>query len=341
MLIDTMLWDISLNKTGQHAHRCEQIGFDGLWTYEASHNPFFPLIEAARATTSIELGTNIAVAFARSPFAMAQAAWDLQEVSGGRFHLGLGTQVRAHVERRFSMPFDHPARRLADYVNCLKAIWSYFQEEATPNYCGEFYQFILSNPAFNPGPITTPRIPIYVAGVNPRMCKVAGEVADGFHVHPMHTVGYLKDVVRPAINEGAKGSGRSVDDLDLFASVFVVTGDTPEEKAQSEKNVRARVAFYASTPNYRTLLSYHGFENLGQELSILVRRGEFDKMEKMIPDSLLSEVAVAADPAEIPIALQNRYSGGLLQRVALYFPLSSDFDVNRWQDFVDKFRTSA
>ena len=230
MKLDVELGDIDLNDVPAHARRLEAVGFSAMWTFEAAHDPFLPLLAAAQATEKLELGTNISVAFGRSPFAMAQTAWDLQKASGGRFHLGLGTQVRAHVERRFSMPFDHPAARVTDYIHCVRAIWNTFQTEAKPDYRGQFYQFSLMNPFFTPGPIDNPDIPIYLAGLNARMCRAAGEAADGFHVHPMHSPGYLRDVVCPAIDEGAKTRGKSVADLDLFAPVFAVIGDTEAER---------------------------------------------------------------------------------------------------------------
>ncbi|MEE8544604.1 MAG: TIGR03617 family F420-dependent LLM class oxidoreductase [Alphaproteobacteria bacterium] len=340
MKIDTQIRDLDLLRVGEEAKRCERIGFDGIWTFEAAHDPFLPLMQAIAATRDIGVGTNITVAFARSPFAVAQVAWDLQTASRGRFRLGLGTQVRAHVERRFSMAFDHPARRIADYVRCVRAVWESFQNDAPATYEGEFYQFKVINPFFNPGPIDHPRIPIFIAGVNPRMCAAAGEVADGFHVHPMHSVSYLREVVRPAIDAGARSVGRTVEDLDLHASVFVVSGDTAEERARSEHAAREQVAFYASTPNYRALLEHHGFDTLGKELSVLVRGGEFEAMIRRVPDALMAEVALAVAPGELGAALRRRYDG-MLQRLSLYFPIPKGAPEERWRDFTAQFRAAA
>jgi len=338
--IDVELGDIDLAAAGAHAARLETAGFDAIWTFEAAHDPFLPLLAAAGATESLQLGTNISVAFGRSPFAMAQTAWDIQKASGGRLHLGLGTQVRAHVERRFSMPFDHPAARVTDYIHCLRAIWNTFQTGAKPDHRGPFYQFTLINPFFNPGPIDNPEIPIYLAGVNERMCRAAGEAADGFHVHPMHSTGYLRDVVRPAIDAGAKTRGKSVDDLCLFAPVFAVLGDTEPERLKAEAPVRQQVAFYASTPNYRALLEYHGFDALGKELSQLMRQGDIAAMTSLVPDKLLAEVAVSAKQSELPALLRKRYAG-LLQRVALYDPVPADTPMKRWTEFTAGFRAAA
>ncbi len=340
MYLDTQAPDVPLNAIAAEVQRYERMGFDCVWTFEAAHNPFLPLALAAAATTRLHIGTNIAVAFARSPFAMAQAAWDLQKGSGGRFHLGIGTQVRAHVERRFSMPFEHPAARVTDYIRCLRAIWDTFQHGTRPQYQGPFYQFTLINPFFNPGPIAHPHIPIYLAGVNPRMCRAAGEVADGFHVHPMHSVGYLKEVVLPALDEGARLSGRTVRDLELYAPVFAISGTTQAEMDAAEQEVRRQIAFYASTPSYRVLLEYHGYGQLGRELSELMRRGEFEAMPQRIPEALLAEIAVIASPAELPGKLRQRYEG-LLQRVSLYFPLPPGAPEADWKRFVDAFRAAA
>jgi probable F420-dependent oxidoreductase len=340
MKLDTQMRDFAFGAIAQEAQRFERIGFDGVWTFETAHDPFLPLALTAAATERLHIGTSISVAFGRSPFAMAQVAWDLQKWSGGRFHLGIGTQVRAHVERRFSMPFDHAAARVTDYIRCVRAIWDTFQHDSRPNYEGPFYRFKLINPFFNPGPIEHPHIPIYLAGVNPRMCRAAGEVADGFHVHPMHSVGYLKDVVRPALDAGARLSGRTVDDLVLYAPVFAVSGETQAEMDAAEQEVRRQIAFYASTPSYRVLLEYHGYESLGKELSALMRRGEVAAMPQLVPDALLEEVAIVAPPSELPVRLKQRYAG-ILQRVSLYFPLPPGAPEAKWKRFVDTFRATT
>lgn len=239
MQLDTQMRDYTLGDVPSQAKRFEAMGFDGVWTFESAHDPFLSLGVAAISTEHLQIGTNISVAFGRSPFTMAQVAWDLQKSSGGRFHLGLGTQVRAHIERRFSMPFDHPARRVVDYIHCIRAIWDTFQHDSKPSYEGEFYQFKLMNPFFNPGPIDRPEIPIYLAGVNARMCRAAGEAADGFHVHPMNSAGYLRDIVRPALDEGARTRGKRVDDIQLYAPIFAISGESAEETDKTEREVRS------------------------------------------------------------------------------------------------------
>ncbi len=330
--IDAQLRGFDLTHVPAQAQRLEELGFDAAWTFEAAQDPFLPLAVAATATKKLELGTNIAVAFARSPFSMAGTAWDIQRASCGRLHLGLGTQVRAHVERRFSMPFDQPAARVTDYIRCMRAIFDTFQTDARPDYEGPFYQFRLMNPFFNPGPIDYPHIPIYLAGVNPRMCRAAGEVADGFHIHPMHSVSYLSKVIKPAINEGARTRGLHVDDLDLQTMVWLVTGDSQAEMDAAFEQVRRDISFYASTPNYRRMLEHHDLADLGKTLSGLVRQGSFDEMAALVPDNLIEEIAVIGKPEELGERLRSRYDG-LVDRVAPYHPIPDSDPAQRWQTF--------
>ena len=333
MKIDTLMPAVAPPLATQKALEIEQQGYDCAWTFEAANDAFFPLAFAASATQTLEIGTNIAVAFARTPFAMAQTAWDLQRYSNGRLRLGLGTQVRAHVERRFSADFDHPAARVTDYIRCVRAIWDTFQHDAKPDYQGAFYRFKLMNPMFNPGPIDNPHIPIYLAGMNPRMCRAAGEVADGFHVHPMHSIKYLNEIVRPALDAGAKTRGKSVDDIELYAPVFVITGETPAETAAMEQIVRRQVSFYGSTPSYASLLTHHGFDELPKQLNTLMREQNFDEMARIIPDALLEEVAIICPPAALGEQLRTRYDG-LLDRVSLYMTMTGDANFNRWDELI-------
>lgn len=340
MKIDTQIGGGVSKDIAADAQRFERMGFDGGWTFESKHDPFLPLAQAASATKRLRLGTNIAVAFGRSPFSVAQTSWDLQRGSGGRFHLGLGTQVRAHVERRYSMPFDHPAARLADYVRCLRAIWDTFQNDTRPSYEGPFYRFKLINQFFNAGPIEHPDIPVYVAGVNPRMCRVAGEVADGLHVHPMHSVGYLRDVVRPALEEGARRSGRDAGVLQLYAPVMVVTGDTQQEMDEAAAQVRQQIAFYASTPSYRVVLDYHGYGPLGEKLNRLMRQGDLSNMGNQVPEELLEQVAVVSAPGQLAAKLRQRYEG-VLHGLSIYAPVPEGASEAEWREFITAFRAAA
>lgn len=333
MKIDTLIPAIAPDKIARKAEEIEAAGYDGAWTFEASNDAFFPLAYAAAATRQLEIGTNIAVAFARTPFSMAQTAWDLQRYSNGRLHLGLGTQVRAHVERRFSAAFDHPAARVTDYIRCMRAIWDTFQNGTRPDYEGQFYRFKLINPMFNPGPIEQPKIPVYLAGVNPRMCRAAGEVADGFHVHPMHSVSYLNEVVKPALDEGAKTRGMSVDDLELYSPVFVITGETPAQTSAMEQSVRRQISFYGSTPSYGALLQHHGFGELSKQFNGLMREGKAEEMARLVPDALLEEVAVICPPAELGSRLRERYDG-VLDRISLYMTMTGEAGFDRWDELI-------
>jgi probable F420-dependent oxidoreductase len=301
------------------ARAAEDLGFAGLWTSETKHDAFLPLAIAANETERIELGTSIAVAFSRSPMEMAQTAWDLQDLSEGRFILGLGTQVKAHVRRRFSMPWDRPVARLREYISALRAIWESFQSGAPLSFEGEFYRHTLITPFFNPGPIEHPEVPVYIAGVNTSLARLAGELCDGFHVHPFHSPEYVRRTVRPAIAEGAKRGGRGPGEVELATSVFVVSGESGEEIEEQREKMRAQISFYASTPTYRTVLEAHGWEEVGERLGKLARDKRWNEMPQLITDEMLGTFAVEAAPDEIGPALRKRYEG-LIDRVALYAP---------------------
>ena len=332
---------IPLAGAGAEAARLERLGIDALWSVETRHDPFFPLLEAALATERLKVGTNIAVAFARTPFSMAHTAWDLQAASRGRLLLGLGTQVRPHVERRFSAEFDHPAARAVDYIDCLRAVWDTFRTGAPPAHEGRFYRFTLINDFFNPGPIEHPDVPVYLAGVNPRMAAAAGEAADGFSVHPMHSPEYLREVIRPAVAEGARKRGRPVQDFTLVTSCFTVRGATESERRCSERAVRRQIAFYASTPSYRAFLEFHGELDAAKRLSALMREGRLDEMPDLVSDALLSAVAISEADGDLGRSLRERYAGGLVQRVAFYDGMPPEADEQQWRTFVQSVKSNV
>ena len=326
-----MKLDVGLGVEGKYLQRmsataasAEEMGFAGLWTSETKHDSFLPLAIAANETEEVELGTSVAIAFSRSPMEVAQTAWDLQDLSEGRFILGLGTQVKAHIERRFSMPWGKPASRLREYIQALRAIWGSFQNEDSLEFEGEFYQHTLMTPFFNPGPIDTPEIPIYIAGVNTRLAELAGELCDGFHVHPFHSPEYVRQVIQPAIADGAHGEGRDPGDVELATSAFVITGDEEREE------IRQQISFYASTPTYRTVLEVHGWEEVGDQLGTLARDKQWREMPRLITDEMLSAFAVEATPDEVGPALKERYEG-LIDRVALYIPFVPGEKDEFWQ----------
>lgn len=315
------------------ARSADELGFAALWTPETAHNPFLPLVLAAEHSQRLELGTAVAIAFPRSPMVTAQLAWDLAAFSGGRFVLGLGTQVKAHIERRFSTNWDAPVARLRDYIYALRAIWDCWQNGRRLNYHGEFYRHTLMTPFFNPGPIAYPQIPIYIAGVNAGLARLAGELCDGLHGHPLNSVAYLRDVLRPQIAAGAVAAGRDPAAVQLAASVFVVTGTDQAATDELRATVRRQIAFYASTPTYRSVLECHGWEAIGEQLSQLAAKQRWNEMPALISDEMLHTVAVEAPPEQLGRALRERYAG-LLDRVALYLPFVPGQNDDFWQALI-------
>jgi probable F420-dependent oxidoreductase len=316
------------------ARVAEDLGFAGLWTSETKHDAFLPLAIAANETHQIGLGTSVAIAFSRSPMEAAQTAWDLQDLSDGRFVLGLGTQVKAHITRRFSMPWNKPAARLREYILALRAIWESFQSGESLHFEGEFYRHTLMTPFFDPGPIDHPEIPIYIAGVNTSLARLAGEICDGFHVHPFHSLEYVRRTVRPAIAEGAEGVGRNPEQVALATSAFVISGVNREETTELRDSAKAQISFYASTPTYRTVLEAHGWEEIGERLGTMAREKRWREMPALITDEMLAAFAVEAAPDEIGPALKDRYDG-LIDRVALYLPFVPGERDEFWQTVVD------
>jgi probable F420-dependent oxidoreductase len=320
-----------LQSAGETARAAESLGFAGLWTSETKHDAFLPLAIAANETERIELGTSVAIAFSRSPMEMAQTAWDLQDLSEGRFILGLGTQVKAHIKRRFSMPWDRPVARLREYIGALRAIWGSFQSGESLQFEGQFYRHTLMTPFFNPGPIERPDVPVYIAGVNTGLARLAGELCDGFHVHPFHSPEYVRRTVKPAIAEGAQKEGRDPGEIELATSVFVITG---EESGEQREKMRAQISFYASTPTYRTVLEAHGWEEVGGRLGKLARDKRWEEMPELITDEMLRAFAIEAAPGEVGDALKERYEG-LIDRVSLYMPFIPGEKDEFWRVVVE------
>lgn len=328
MKFDVTLFPNTLREIPEHARAAEEMGVDGMWTSETAHNPFLPIVLAAEHSKTLELGTGIAVAFPRSPMVTAQAAWDLAEQSGGRFMLGLGTQVKAHITKRFSTSWDAPVDRLREYIQSVRAIWSTFQTNTPLRYEGQHYRFTLMTPFFNPGKMDHPNIPIYIAGVNEGLCQLAGETCEGFHVHSFHTPQYLRELIIPAIEQGAQKAGRTRADVALACGVFVVTGDTEEERQNNSVMVRSQIAFYASTPSYRAVMDMHGWQDLHEELNAMSRQNRWFEMGEKISDEMLNTFAVVATAEDLPHALHERYAG-LLDRVTYYMPFKPEEPENR------------
>jgi probable F420-dependent oxidoreductase len=329
-----------LRSAADVARAAESLGFAGLWSSETKHDAFLPLAIAADATERIELGTSVAIAFSRSPMEVAQTAWDLQDLSGGRFILGLGTQVKAHIRRRFSMPWDRPVARLREYIQALRAIWDTFQTDVPLSFEGEFYRHTLMTPFFDPGPTEHPEIPVHIAGVNTRLAALAGELCDGFHVHPFHSPEYVRQTVKPAIAEGAEKAGRDPERVELATSSFVITGESPAEVEEQREKMRAQLAFYASTPTYRVVLETHGWEDVGGMLGTLARDRKWEEMPKLVTDEMLHAFVVEAAADEVGPALRDRYEG-LIDRVALYMPFVPGERDDFWHATLEAIRSTG
>lgn len=317
MRLDAFITALDIGDAAEYAKRCEQDGYHGLWITETQVDPLLPLAVAATATSSLRLGTGITVALARSPMVTAMDAWAIQKASAGRLDLGLGTQVKAHLERRFSMPYDQPVKRIKEYVAALRHIWGAFQGEHRLSFKGDFYRFDLMSPFFDPGPIAQSKIPIYLAAVNDGMFRAAGEVADGIEAHPFSTPAYLRDVAMAAIGVGLERSGRTRADITIACPVFTLVEASPTYAADAAY-ARGQVAFYASTPTYRAVLTHHGWDAIGEELSRLARAGRFNDLAAHVTEEMLDAfVTRARTYTELATRLRERY-GGVLDRVGLY-----------------------
>jgi probable F420-dependent oxidoreductase len=329
MIIDTSVPPVGLREIPAIAKAADEMGFGALWTTETMHDPFLPGPLIASNTQRIQFGTAVAIAFARSPANLAYTAWDLAQASQGRFILGLGTQVKAHIERRFGLPWPaSPVKKLREQIEAVRAFWKTWQSGAPLKYQGEYYRLDLMSPFFNPGPIDHPDIPIYIAGVNTGMARLAGETADGFHVHPFHTPRYLSEVLRPAIAEGAARQGRSSGDVRVSATVFAAAAEG------EQMFVRSQVAFYASTPSYRPVMALHGWEETASRLSRLAARGQWGEMPGLIDDEMLETFCVLAPSSEISARLLERYTG-LADRLTLYIPFTPGERDSFWQSLLD------
>ncbi len=329
MKFDASLLVHQLEQMPALARFADDAGFDGIWTFETSHEPFLPLVLAAEHSSRLSLGTSIAVAFARSPAILAQIAWDLARFSKGRFILGLGTQVKGHNERRFGVKWEKPVAKMREVILAIRAIWDCWQNRTRLNFQGEFFNLNLMTPFFSPEPHEHHRIPIFVAGVNPRMCQLAGELCQGFHAHPLHSARYLKERVLPNIEIGLARSGRQRGAIELSSSIFVIPGDDPDA-AKYEAEVREQIAFYASTPPYRPVFELEGWGGAADELKTLAARGKWAAMPKLITDEMLDRFALRGAWAELPEKVQRKYDG-LLDRVSYYFPVLPGQNEAAWR----------
>ncbi|MCV7260061.1 LLM class F420-dependent oxidoreductase [Mycobacterium shimoidei] len=308
-----------LARVPELARTLERHGYDGCWTGEINHDPFLPLLLAAEHTSRLELGTSIAVAFARNPMIVANLGWDLQTYSQGRFILGLGTQVKPHIEKRFSMPWSHPVRRMREFVLALHAIWAAWKDGTRLAFEGEFYTHTLMTPMFTPEPQPFVAPKVFIAAVGEAMTEMTGEVADGLLVHAFTTKRYLHEVTMPAVQRGMQRCGRERGAFEVACPVFTVTGRDDAELAAGAARVRKQIAFYGSTPAYRKVLELHGWGETADELHRLSRKGEWDAMASLIDDDMLEAFAVVAPVEKLASALASRCDG-VIDRVMPSLP---------------------
>ena len=317
------------------AKELEEVGYDGGLSAETNHDPFFPLLVAAEHTESLDLGTGIAVAFARSPMTLANIGYDLQAYSKGRFRLGLGSQIKAHIEKRFSMPWSHPAARMRELILAVRAIWDCWNQGTKLEFRGEFYRHTLMTPFFDPGPNPFGDPTIQLAAVGERMTEVAGEVADGVILHAFTTERYVREVTLPALERGFAKVGKTRADFEISGPMFVVSGTDDEELERAMRGTREQIAFYGSTPAYRGVLELHGWGDLQDELNRLSKRGEWQTMGDLITEDVLDAFAVVAAPEDVPAAMLARYDG-IVDRLQFYAPYRSD--PERWKQVLAGFR---
>ena len=313
----------------------ERAGYDGIWSAEVSHDPFLPLVLAAEHTERLQVGTGIAVAFARNPMTLAVTANDLHTMAQGRFMLGLGSQIKPHIEKRYSMAWSHPAPRMRELISAVRAIWASWADGSRLAFRGEYYRHTLMTPMFDPGPNPYGNPPIFLAAVGPLMAEVAGEVGDGLLAHAFTTERYLREVTVPALERGLAASGRSRDTFEVSYPGMIVTGVDEEAFVASAAATRKQLAFYGSTPAYRPVLELHGWGDLQTELNTLSKRGAWDDMALLIDDEVLDTFAVVGALDTVASKVRARY-GGLVDRFNVYAP--SGIGAERWAEILAGFK---
>ena len=337
MKFDASLLVHDLEQMPALAKFADETGFDGIWTFETAHEPFLPLVLAAEHSQRLSLGTSIAVAFARSPAILAYLAWDLARFSKGRFILGLGTQVKGHNERRFGVKWEKPVDKMREVIFAVRAIWDCWQNRTRLNFQGEFFKLNLMTPFFSPEPHEYHRIPIFVAGVNRRMCQLAGELCEGFHAHPLHTARYLRERVIPNIETGLSKSSRARMSIELSSSIFVIPTDDPQQAVKFEREIREQIAFYASTPPYRPVFDLEGWGSVADELKAMAAGGRWNEMPSLINDEMLDRFALRGSWADLPEKVLQKYDS-LLDRVSYYFPIVLGENEDGWSATVKGFK---
>lgn len=336
MLVDTSAYASTVDAAAAGAVAAEAGGYDGWNAIETQNDPFLACAVAAERTERVELRTGIAVAFARNPMTVAVQANDLQALSGGRFVLGLGSQIKPHITKRYSMPWSSPAARMREFVLAVRAIWHAWETGEDLRFRGEFYKHTLMTPFFDPGPNPHGAPKIHLAAVGPLMTEAAGEVGDGMLCHHFSTERFVREATIPALLRGREKAGRTgLDGFELTAPGLLAVGDTEEELTASIARAKERIAFYGSTPAYRPVLELHGWGDLQTDLNALSKRGEWATMNDLVPDEVLHEIAVVGAPEEVVDELLRRY-GDVAARVPV--PLPDGADPDRWRALFDRLR---
>jgi probable F420-dependent oxidoreductase len=329
-----------LKAVAAEAAWAESMGYDGISSNETAHDPFIPLALAATATSWVTLETHVAIAFPRSPMVLAYTARDLQDLSQGRFRLGLGTQVKGHIERRFGIKWESPGPKLREYVQSLKHIWDCWASGRQLDYQGKFYQFSLMTPFFSPGPSQHPPSAVFTAAVNAYNCRVAGEVSDGLMLHSLTSPEYVRQVVKPNVARGAKQAGRDPSEVQISGGGFIITGPNRSSLDNMKGEVCRRIAFYASTRTYSSVLQCHGFEEIGQRLHEMSLRGEWSDMTQLVSDEMLETFAVIGEYDEIAGKFIQRY-GGLINEVNFSVPTASPIEEGQLRKIIQQLKELA
>ncbi|HLI51994.1 MAG TPA: TIGR03617 family F420-dependent LLM class oxidoreductase [Thermomicrobiaceae bacterium] len=337
MLIETSLPERDLRQIPGLARQAEALGFDGISQPELKHDPLFTLALAAPATERAYLASSVLIAFPRSPMVVAYQSHDLQALSGGRLVVGLGTQVKGHIQRRFSTVWDSPGPRLREYVLSLRAIWDTWQNGTPLDFQGDFYNFTLMTPEFSPEAHAYPPPRVEIAAVNNYNARLAGEVCDGLRVHPMTTPGYLRDVLWPQVRRGAKRSGRSLDNFRMIGGGFIATGPDAESIEHARENARYRIAFYASTRTYLPVLEHHGWQDINDKLRRLIAESRWDDLPSVIPDEILDGFCISGSYQEIPGLVKERL-GGLVDCLSLSLPADPTNPSDDYREFLARMR---
>jgi len=338
MKVDTVL-PLDLSQVAEAAKRAEALGYDGAFTPETGHDPFLAHAIAAEHTERLELGTAVAIAFPRSPMATAQIAWDLQKLSKGRFTIGLGTQVKGHIVRRYGMDWTPPGPRMREYVLMMRAIWDSWQNGTKPSFEGKSYRYTLMTPFFSPGPIEHPNVPVHISAINPYLCRLVGELCDGIKLHGFNTPKYLHEVILPNIEAGAKKAGRDRKEVEICGLGFVITGKDEEAVEKAKGPVRQQLSFYASTRTYKPVLDIEGWGDLNEELFGLSVEGKWQDMATKITDDMLDEFAVIGTYDEIVPKIKERCAG-VIDRMPFAIPVHTPDDEERLKEMIKELKAA-